>query len=135
MCAILGRWQQANLPGTLTVEVSLRLATGAVLPMPFVAGQTIQLPTPAVPAPPADDWQPFVPTPFQRAILAALDGKAMHARALGTAVGDASRLYKPGGVQELRERGLVELHARLGFYRPDVPPQEISDAEQNEEPQ
>ncbi len=100
--------------------------------MPFVAGQTALPPAPAAPIPPpipepADDWQPFVPGPVQRAILDALDGKSLHARALGAAVGDVSRLYRPKGLQELRDRGMVEKHDRLGFWRPDAPPPEISE--------
>ena len=41
----------------------------------------------------------FVPSPFQEAILEALDGKALKTQALGAAAGDKSRLYKPHGLQ------------------------------------
>ena len=67
----------------------------------------------------------FVPSPFQEAILEALDGKALKTQALGAAAGDKSRLYKPHGLQELRDRGMVEHHDRLGFWRPDAPPPEL----------
>lgn len=72
------------------------------------------------PAPAAQDA--FIPTPFQRGILAALNGQALRTDALGAAVGDRSRLYKRGGLKELRDRGLVAHHVRLGFYRPDALP-------------
>ena len=48
-----------------------------------------------------------------------------HEDALGAAVGDRSRLYKPGGLKELREQGMVDHNARLGFFRPDCPPQDL----------
>lgn len=74
----------------------------------------------------ASQQEPFVLTVFQRAILEALEGRALRTRALGAAVGDESRLYKPGGLKELREHGLVKHHSRLGFYRVDAPPEELS---------
>lgn len=130
VCALLARWLQANLPGTTILEVSLKLNTGTILPMPFVAMSSLFPPglTNSVPVPAPESvngWQPFTPRPFQQAILDALAGKALHARALGAKVGDSGRLYKPHGIQELRERGLVELHERLGFWRPDAPPPEL----------
>jgi hypothetical protein len=71
----------------------------------------------------------FVLTPFQQDILDALDGKALRTDALGHAVGDRSRLFRrPGGIHELRERGFVHHHHRLGFYRPDAPPPELCPA-------
>ncbi len=138
VCAVLARWQSANLPGTTTLEVGLKLTTGTVLPMPFVVctgAASAPVPPPATSqSAPEDDWKPFVPTPFQKAILKALEGKAMHTRALGIAVGDKGRLYKPGGIKELEERGLVEQHDRLGYYRPDVPPPEILQADDPAKP-
>lgn len=68
---------------------------------------------------------PFVPSPFQAGILKVLDGKAMRTDALGAAVGDRSRLFKDNGIAELREKGLVAHHPRLGFFRPDAPPAEL----------
>jgi hypothetical protein len=125
VCAVLARWLSTNQPGAILVEVPLKLADGRTLPMSFV------MPPLAAPAPPqasADEYQPFIPTAFQKAILKALEGKALRARALGAAVGEsASWLYRPGGMTELRERGLVEQHERLGYYRPDAPPPELAD--------
>lgn len=66
-----------------------------------------------------DDWEIH---PFQEAILEALEGKALKTRALGQAVGDAARLYRPRGLKELRARGLVKHDNKVGFYRPDAPP-------------
>jgi hypothetical protein len=69
----------------------------------------------------------FVPSPFQDSILAALEGRALRTDALGGAVGDRSRLFKPHGLKELREQGLVGWHSRLGFYRVDAPPPQLSE--------
>jgi hypothetical protein len=71
---------------------------------------------------------PWLPTAFQQSILDALDGRALRADALGDEVGDRGRLYKkPGGIQELRDHGLVAHHPRRGYYRPDAPPPELED--------
>lgn len=70
--------------------------------------------------------EPFVPTPYQEAILVALEGKALRTDALANVVGDRSRLFRhPGGLRELQAHGLVAHHKRLGFYRPDVPPEAL----------
>lgn len=63
---------------------------------------------------------PWTPRPFQQRILAALDGKAMHKRALAAEVGEG--LFRAHGLTELRDRGLVLLDLVLGYYRPDSPP-------------
>lgn len=69
----------------------------------------------------------FVPTPFQADILAALEGKGLRTDALAAKVGDRRRLFKdPGGIPELQEQGLVSHHRRVGYYRPDFPPPELS---------
>jgi hypothetical protein len=90
-----------------------------------------------VAVPPEPDGQggpddvPFIPSPFQQGILDALDGKALRTDALGAAVGDQRRLFRPrGGLQELREHGLVDHHERLGFFRPDAPPPKLLAAQQ-----
>lgn len=68
----------------------------------------------------------FVATPFQRAILKALAGKAMRTDDLAAKVGDRRRLFRdPGGLPELQEHDKVRHHPRLGFYRPDDPPAEL----------
>ncbi len=67
---------------------------------------------------------PFVPTPLQHAILKALQHQALKKDPLAAKVcaGDASRLYKPGGIKELRDEGMVDHKHGVGFYRPDAPP-------------
>jgi hypothetical protein len=40
---------------------------------------------------------------------------------------DQPKLYKPGGIKELRELGKVKLHRRLGYYRPNAPPPELQE--------
>ncbi len=67
----------------------------------------------------------FVQTAYQDAIMDALDGVALRTDPLGAAVGDRSRLFKPGGLSELRKAGRVAHHPRLGFYRPDRLPPEL----------
>lgn len=105
-------WTAANYPGVAAVEICVKLSTGA----------KVRLPMPVV-VPTADDTQAdrFIPTAFQRAILDALDGRALRTDALGAVVGDRGRLFrKPGGIQELVAQGLVANHKRLGYYRPDA---------------
>jgi hypothetical protein len=66
----------------------------------------------------------FVPTPMQKAILKALEGRALKKDPLANEVcaGEGRTLYKPGGIRELRGRGLVAHKDGVGFYRPDAPP-------------
>lgn len=81
---------------------------------------------------PADeqDDEAFILTPVQEAILDALDAKALRTDALAAKVGGRSRLFdKKAGLQELRDRELVKHHSRLGFYRPDSPPEQLADHE------
>ena len=73
--------------------------------------------------------EPFIPNGFQEGILAVLNGKALRTDLLGVAVGDRRRLYRPGGLKELRENGRVGLHSRIGHYRPDAPPPELAQAQ------
>lgn len=71
----------------------------------------------------------FVPTAFQQDILKALDGKALRTDALAAKVGDRRRLFKdPGGLPELQEHGLVSHNRRVGYYRPDSLPPELTQA-------
>lgn len=67
---------------------------------------------------------PFVTTDFQQSILDALKGVALMKDKLAQTVcdGDGSRLYKPNGIKELMEEGLVVRKDGLGYYRPDCPP-------------
>jgi hypothetical protein len=70
----------------------------------------------------------FVPNAFQRGILASLEGKALRTDALGHAVRGRSRLFNdPGGLPELQDQGLVCHHRRVGYYRPDAPPEHLKE--------
>jgi len=64
--------------------------------------------------------------PLQKQILVALDGRAMKKMELAKAVCGSedygNYLYRPGGLMELREKGLVDLKRGVGFFRPDRPP-------------
>jgi len=66
----------------------------------------------------------FIPTPLQAAILHALDGKAMKKQTLADEVcgGEGTRLYRKGGIKELREIGRVDHKDGVGYFRPDAPP-------------
>lgn len=68
----------------------------------------------------------LVPNEFQRQILELLDGRAMKVQAIADDIcgSERSRLYKPGGLRELKSAGLVAHKHRLGYYRPDAPPTE-----------
>ena len=69
----------------------------------------------------------FVPSLLQKAILKALDGKALPTKALAIACKcDEPELFKPGGIKELMapEVNLVAHKETVGYYRPDAPPPE-----------
>jgi histidinol-phosphate/aromatic aminotransferase/cobyric acid decarboxylase-like protein len=66
---------------------------------------------------------PFIPTPFQRAILDALKDKALRTNAIAVRLKDRRRFFREK--EELETQGLLLHHARLGFYRPDAPPPEL----------
>lgn len=72
----------------------------------------------------------FVPTPFQKGILQALNGQALRTDDLAHKVGNRRKLFiHPGGLRELQDHSLVAHHKRLGYYRPDAPPPVLQDAE------
>jgi len=77
------------------------------------AGQEVNPPVP-----------PFVYGRHEKAIMDALRGKALKKDQLAQVVfkGDSSRLYKPGGLKRLRDKGLVDNLPGLGYYRLDAPP-------------
>lgn len=65
-------------------------------------------------------------TMLQHKILAVLHNAALKVEALAEKCSvDASRLYKPGGIKELRIRNLVQHKRQVGFYRPDAPPKQL----------
>jgi hypothetical protein len=71
--------------------------------------------------------EPFVPTPLQKKILEALDGRALRSEPLANEIKtDKRKLYRQGKnlgpLDELEKYGLVTKHRRLGYYRPDRPP-------------
>lgn len=116
--AAVRAWLAAEYPGECCTEIKLVLHRGRVV---------LAVPAGLAPQPIPEDA--FVPTAVQSAILAALDGKALRTDELGAVIGDKRRLYHAGGIKELRDLGLVELHKRLGYYRPDAPPPELNEEE------
>lgn len=120
-----------HFPGAALEELGLRFTNARpfrapVPPAPAPAPAPV---TPSGPGPAAEDV--WVPTDAQACILEALDGKALRSDALAhRADVDRRTLFRrPGGLQELRDRGLVEHHDRLGYYRPDCPPPELAGGE------
>lgn len=77
---------------------------------------------------PGKESSGFVPTPLQESVLAALKGRALRTDALAhkAEVNRRSLFKEPGGLPELIEEGLVAHTKRLGYFRPDAPPPEIS---------
>ena len=82
-------------------------------------------PEPSSGSPPAASG-PFIPTPLQKAILAALAGQVLEKQALADLIckGEGTVLYREGGIKELRALGLVEHKRRIGYFRPDAPPED-----------
>jgi hypothetical protein len=120
LLAVVRGWAERHYPGWRPDEVGLKLIG------PNGESREVKLPIPLT-LPVLERPVPFVPNVFQESVLEALEGKALRTDALGAAVGDRGRLYKPGGLKELREAGMVKHHPRLGFYRPDAPPEELID--------
>jgi hypothetical protein len=66
----------------------------------------------------------FIPNPRQKAMLDALEGRALRTNAWE----ECSKVDKKSLMvlkKELEALGLVRHHARLGFYRPGAPPPEL----------
>lgn len=60
---------------------------------------------------------------LQQAILEALDGKGLMKESLAEALKvDPSRLYRRGGIGELKQWGMIRHQRGVGYYRPDAPP-------------
>lgn len=71
----------------------------------------------------------FLPNGFQIGVLNALEGRALRTDALANELRcSRSQMFRhPGGIKELRAQGLVDNHPRLGYYRVDAPPPELSE--------
>ena len=115
--AIARSWVARHYPGRLARRLTLHLDDGDTVQLPIPISQSLE----------PSGRASFVPNAYQIAIMEALEGKALRTTALASATGgDQRRLFKPGGLKELQDQGLVEHHARLGYYCPDSPPPEIS---------
>jgi len=66
----------------------------------------------------------FVPNKPQKRILAALTGAAFKGRDLAREADTEMRELRRN-IKELKVNNLVVRHRRIGFYRPDSPPQEL----------
>lgn len=114
-------WMASNYPGIIATEVIIRaksLHRSELTPIRLLVPlRQAKKPTKDI----------FAPTVYQKAILAALDGKAMRTADLADALGgDRRRLFKdPGGIKELKKAGMISNHPRLGYYRIDSPPPEL----------
>ncbi len=94
-----------------TMRQELARAAAAAVPVPLSPGGLHSVAS-------------FVPTRLQTAILDALNGRNLTKQKLADAVaaGEGRRLYKPGGIKELRALGLVDNKPGVGYFRPDAPP-------------
>jgi hypothetical protein len=66
----------------------------------------------------------FVPSPFHRAVLAALEGRALTGSQLARKLRCASHcLFNPSGLPTLRAQDPpLVVKGEHGYYRPDAPP-------------
>jgi hypothetical protein len=96
--------------GLDAVSAALRIHAEPLWPWPETAKRT-----------------PFVFTPLQHAIHTALKGRALKKDALANEVcgGEGTRLYRKGGIKEMRDAELVARKDGVGYYRPDAPPPEL----------
>ena len=70
--------------------------------------------------------KPFFPTSRQRRILDLLDGKTKKLAQLAQVLKVRPSTLSGRDLKELRARGLVRHDRRIGYYRPDAPPPELS---------
>lgn len=125
LAAAVRQFMNDNVPGSIALRVSIYIA-GSVEPLSLPVSPSVQATTTSIIS--TEHADVFVPDAFQQGVLVALEGQALRTDALAAALGgDRSRLFKKpkGGLQELREQGLVSHHPRLGYYRPDAPPEEL----------
>jgi len=59
--------------------------------------------------------------------MRALDGVALRTDKLAAIVGGKRDRLDKDGLVPLQRQGLVCSHRRLGFYRPDAPPEELAE--------
>jgi hypothetical protein len=79
------------------------------------------------PAGPNDTGEHFTPSDYQLRLLTVLEGRALRTDALAQATReDRTKLFRPGGLKELQEAGLVRHVKEYGYYRPDCPPPELA---------
>ncbi len=110
-------------------RITIRLKSGIRIRVDVPDGEIQQLAS-APTSPPSMPLTRFVPTPFQKGILHALDGQALRTDDLAHKVGNRRKLFvHPGGLRELQAQGLVAHHNRLGYYRPDALPPPLRDGE------
>jgi hypothetical protein len=108
----------AEQPTRITIRTRSGFRIRVDIPIQPLAPPLREQPSPSIPP-----LGRFLPTPFQKGILQALQGQALRTDALGRKVGNRRKLFThPGGLRELQEQGLVAHHKRLGYYRPDAPP-------------
>lgn len=114
-------------------------ATPPVVPPPEVDGEPEPAPretTPRVEQPGEDSS--FEPNDTQLKILQALEFQALKPTPLGEAIGERRDLYRKSArsgltnIEELRRHGLVKISKEHGFYRPDMPPEELLDPGEDE---
>lgn len=106
----------AIAPGHAATWVSIELDNDRARVVSLPVTPATKAPSPGVP-------DSFIPSQTQELILDALAGKALRTDQIANLCDiDRRTLFKPGGLKELQDVGLVAWHRRLGYYRPDDPP-------------
>lgn len=110
-------WVAAKYPSYTPMRVTLEMERAG-------RQERVRLPIPAFgeSTPVREDAED---TALQQGILEALDGTALRSRELDLEIKANGRLYKKGGLTELMEQGRVLSDRRVGYYRPDRPPENL----------
>jgi hypothetical protein len=106
-------WRQTLLPDMSAHLRLVRLIADNLRHV--VAGESVRV-TP----------KPFVRTVRQRQILDMLDGKSKKLAQLADRLKVKESTLSGRDLKELREQGLIDHSKRIGYYRPDAPPPELS---------
>jgi hypothetical protein len=131
------RWLAGRDLAALGAEATRlrRAAARGPVDTPCVESRPPAAPDPAADGAPSDPVaspatrppsSPFLPSPYQRRILALLDRRALKTDTLQAKMKtDRKSLYKRG-LNELMANGLVQNNRRVGYFRPDAPPPELA---------
>lgn len=122
----LSDYLTAIFPGLHPVELVVVMEGGQEVRLPLTTAAGL------VPVSP-EEQVPFAPSVFQLAALRAMIGRAFMVDVLAQYMMTGTdlltetrrRLYGRKGLRQLQDHGLVKLHPKMGFYRPDAPPHDL----------